>query len=165
MTNFDAYTLIVSKFQDHESIPLTDVEIRELRNKFQYVRPWNNFIKQRVYCKFELVGIPLQCWNDETIKEIGGLLGEVEEICYKRKAFLSVEVLVKTELNNPNHRTLNFVNVIASGMPYRVLVREVMFNQCADSAATDDLSLEIDGSSSKDKRDDVNHDNATLIEL
>lgn len=85
-----------------------------------------------MFRRFELIGVPLQCLNDGTIKRIGSVLGDMVDICYKQHDFLSVEITVKMELTNPNHNMLHFVNVQVDGMNYRVIVKEVDLSQGRD---------------------------------
>lgn len=73
------------------TIPLDTTIIRQC---FKEVIPWSKDIKQVIIKRFEIVGIPLQLWNDLTIHKIGSTLGEVKEIHDNSYTFDVAEVTV-----------------------------------------------------------------------
>lgn len=100
-SRIDDFAFIVSKWEKDFNVLILKTEIQELKEKFKHVIPWTKHYKVRFIRRFELLGVPLECWTDETIKKIGSVIGEVKDICYKHHNFSSVEIVILMECTNP----------------------------------------------------------------
>lgn len=114
----------------------------------------------KIVRRFELIGVPLQCWNDETIRNIRGTIGEVEDICYKKYNFSFVEIVV-TDHGNPNHNLINIILVLHEGKEYRVFLTEI-------SPILDDdddiISLQNSSKDQNHQKNDTTHNEANNID-
>lgn len=125
-SKLDDFSVIVSKISDGRNSKLRNEEITALKKKITNVFPCTAQYKHKLIQRFELIGIPLMCWNEDTIRSIGAELGEVLEIYFKDSNFSSVEILVKVEINAQHQQVPSSVTVVNGDREHKVLIREVI---------------------------------------
>lgn len=77
ISRFDAISYIISKTEFQKNSPFEKVTMEKLQRCFKKLVPWSKDVKQVFTRRFEIIGIPIHLWSDETIKQIGGRVGKV----------------------------------------------------------------------------------------
>lgn len=66
-SKLDDFTFVVSKVVDNLNVHLAEEELMVLQSHFKHVIPLSLNYKVRFLRRFELLGIPLNCWTDDVL--------------------------------------------------------------------------------------------------
>lgn len=97
MSKFDSISCIVCKLQGLDNMALDNFALEKLKGCFQSIIPWSREIKPVIIRSFEITGIPLHLWSDQTISKIGSTISEVKEIHNLKQRFDSAEVSISLD--------------------------------------------------------------------